>query len=123
MAKILIIEDNEFVSRMYENILLLERYEVRVANFGIRGLEIARDWKPDLILLDIIMPQTNGIRILQSLKSDSQTQDIPVVMLTVIGEEEVIDRCFKLGASGYLIKPSLNPDQVIAQIKTYLKES
>ena len=120
MAKILLVEDNEFISRLYENIFTLEHYEVQVANGGEKGLELAKSWVPDLILLDIIMPNLSGLKILERLKSDETTRAIPVVMLTVIGEEEVIDQCFKLGASGYLIKPSLNPDQVLKEVQTYL---
>ncbi len=120
MAKILLIEDNEFIARLYENIFTLEHYDVQVASGGEKGLETAKSWMPDLILLDIIMPNLSGIKILERLKAEDSTKSIPIVMLTVIGEEEVIDQCFKLGASGYLIKPSLNPDQVLKEVQTYL---
>lgn len=122
MARILLIEDNEFVSRLYENIFTLERYEVQVAGNGEKGIQIAKDWKPNLILLDIIMPNISGLKILEQLKRFDETKHIPVVMLTVIGEEEIIDQCFKLGASGYLIKPSLNPDQVLKEVQIYLAD-
>jgi len=123
MAKILLIEDNEFVARMYENIFTLEHYEVSWASNGEKGVQQAQDWQPNLIMLDIIMPNVSGLKILELLKADESTKNIPVVMLTVIGEEEVIDQCFKLGASGYLIKPSLNPDQVLKEVQTYLSKN
>jgi CheY-like chemotaxis protein len=123
MPKILLIEDNEFIARMYQNIFTLEHYDVSWADNGEKGLQLAKDWQPDLIMLDIIMPNISGLKTLERLKNDEMTKKIPVVMLTVIGEEEVIEECFKLGASGYLIKPSLNPDQVLKEVKTYLDKS
>lgn len=123
MAKILLIEDNDYVRRMYENILSIEKYEVTLATSGEEGIQKAKIEKPDLILLDVIMPKLNGIQVLEMLKADPQTKDIPVVMLTIVGEEEVIEKCLKLGARGYLIKPTLDPDQILTEIKNYLQKS
>ena len=120
MAKILIVEDNEFVARMYQNILSLENYEVEIANSAQEGIEKARKMLPNLILLDVVMPEMNGIQALQKLKEDDNTKSIPTVMLTVIGEEDVIEQCLKLGASGYLVKTSLDPNKVIEEVKRYL---
>jgi CheY-like chemotaxis protein len=120
MAKILIIEDNEFVARMYQNILTLESYEVEIANSAQEGIEKAKKTLPTLILLDVVMPEVNGIQALEKLKADSDTKSIPVVMLTVIGEEEIINHCIEIGASGYLVKTSLDPNKVIQEVKRYM---
>jgi CheY-like chemotaxis protein len=123
MAKILIIEDNEYLGRMYENLLSLESYNVAWVASGEEGLERAESFKPDLILLDVIMPKINGIQVLQKLKDNILTQNIQVIILTVIGEKEIIDKCMKLGASGYIIKSTVNLDQLLSEINSYIKKS
>jgi CheY-like chemotaxis protein len=120
MANILIIEDNEFVARMYQNILSLENFQVEVANSAIEGIAKSKKTPLNLILLDIIMPDMNGIQALEKLKHDSATSNIPVVMLTVIGEEDIIEKCMQMGANGYLVKTSLDPNRVIQEVKRYL---
>lgn len=122
MAKILLIEDNEFMVRMFENIFTLENFQTIVATSGKEGIAKAQTEQPDLILLDIIMPEMNGLQVLEKLKMDPQTKNIPVAMLTALGEEDIIDKSFKLGAVGYLTKPSLNPDQIITEVKNILSQ-
>jgi two-component system, sensor histidine kinase and response regulator len=122
MHKILIIEDNEYLGRMYQNLLSLEKFEIKWVATGDEGLKIAEEFQPDLILLDIIMPKTNGITILKQLKENPQTQNIKVVMLTVLGEKDMIDQCMKLGAKGYIIKSTYNLDELLSEIDSYLKE-
>lgn len=121
MKKILLIEDNEYMGRMYQNLLSLENYLVSWAKGGEEGLEKAVSLKPDLILLDIIMPKINGIQVLQKLKDSDDTKNIPVVILTVIGEQDIIDKALKLGAEGYIIKSTVDLNQLISEIKSYLK--
>lgn len=121
MKRILLIEDNEYMGRMYQNLLSLEDYLVSWARDGEEGLEKASSLKPDLILLDVIMPKINGIQVLQKLKDSPDTKNIPVVILTVIGEQDIIDRALKLGAEGYIIKSTVDLNQLISEIKSYLK--
>lgn len=121
MKSILLIEDNEYMGRMYQNLLSLEDYLVSWARDGEEGLEKASSLKPDLILLDVIMPKINGIQVLQKLKDTPDTKNIPVVILTVIGEQDIIDRALKLGAEGYIIKSTVDLNQLISEIKSYLK--
>lgn len=121
MKRILLIEDNEYMGRMYQNLLSLEDYLVSWARDGEEGLEKASSLKPDLILLDVIMPKINGIQVLQKLKDSMDTKNIPVVILTVIGEQDIIDRALKLGAEGYIIKSTVDLNQLISEIKSYLK--
>lgn len=121
MKKILLIEDNEYMGRMYQNLLGLENYLVSWAKGGEEGLEKAGSLKPDLILLDVIMPKINGIQVLQKLKDSDDTKNIPVVILTVVGEQDIIDKALKLGAEGYIIKSTVDLNQLISEIKSYLK--
>lgn len=122
MNKILIIEDNEYLGRMYQNLLSLSNYEVEWVASGEEGLVRVKENKPDLIILDVIMPKINGIQVLEKLKADAETKNITVVMLTVIGEKELIERCLKLGAEGYIIKSALNLDQLLTEVQSYLKK-
>ena len=121
MTRILIIEDNEYMGRMYQNMLSLADYRIELATSGEDGLKRAADNQPDLIMLDIIMPKMNGIQVLQKLKDSEETKKIPVVILTVVGEQEIIDKALKLGAAGYIIKSTLNLEQLLSEIKSYLK--
>ncbi len=108
------------MGRMYQNMLSLENFRVELATSGEEGIKRAQDNNPDLILLDIIMPNLNGLQVLEKLKNNSQTKTIPVVILTVVGEKEIIDKALKLGAVGYIIKSSLNLDQLLQEIHSYL---
>jgi len=99
-----------------------KRQKIRLgAKGGEEGLEKASSIKPDLILLDVIMPKINGIQVLQKLKDSPDTKNIPVVILTVIGEQDIIDKALKLGAEGYIIKSTVDLNQLISEIKSYLK--
>lgn len=122
MSKILIIEDNEYLGRMYENLLSLENYDTKWVASGEEGLKVAIEFQPDLILLDIIMPKINGMVLLQKLKENSSTKKIKVVMLTVLSEKDMIDKCMALGAKGYIIKSTYNLDELLSEINSYLKE-
>ncbi len=82
MAKILIIEDDSMMSRMYQNSFSIEGFVTEIAKDGEEGIVKAKDIKPSLILLDVMMPKMNGLEALDLLKADSSTKDIPVVMLT-----------------------------------------
>jgi CheY-like chemotaxis protein len=122
MKKILIIEDNEYLGRMYQNLLKMEGYNIKWVTSGEEGLKAAEQFQPDLILLDVIMPKVNGILVLEELKKNPITKDLGVVILTVISEKEIIDKCIKLGAKGYIIKSTYNLDQLLSEINSYLKE-
>lgn len=123
MSKILIVEDNEYLGRMYQNLLSLANLDVEWVASGEEGLARVKENKPDLIILDVIMPKVNGIQVLEKLKDNPETKNITVVILTVIGEKEIIEKCLKLGADGYIIKSALNLDQLLAEVQTYLKKS
>jgi two-component system alkaline phosphatase synthesis response regulator PhoP len=122
--KILIIEDDNMISSMYKTKLTQDGYEVFVAANGAQGLDLAMQEHPDLILLDIILPQLDGFSVLQELKSNkASTKDIPVIMLTNLSTEEDKDKGAKFGATDYLVKASLTPSQVSDTVKKYLGEA
>lgn len=121
MAKILIIEDEMFVRELYERVLSQNGFEVFTAADGEKGLVAASNSHPDLILLDVMMPGINGLEVLKRLKADASLKDIPVVLLTNLGQQSVIQQALAMGASGYLMKVRLTPYQVLAHVKEFLQ--
>ena len=119
-ARILIVEDDEFLLTMYQTKLNLENFEVLTALNGMQGVKIAQKELPDLILLDLNLPEMNGFEVLANLKHDKVTQDIPVIVLTNYSQKEDIDKCFSLGAADYLIKAHFVPAEVVEKIKKIL---
>lgn len=120
MNKILIIEDDDILQRMYQQRLRSEGYEVIEARDGKTGLALALSEKPDLILLDIMLPGgLNGFDILEELRRDPKTKDVAVLVLTNLETEEKISN--ELGVSGYLVKANTKPDQVVSVINTLMK--
>ena len=118
---ILIIEDEEMLSSMYKVKFDNEGYQVLTATDGVSGLDLAAKDKPDLILLDIIMPKLDGFAVLKKLKTDPATKTIPVVLLTNLGQDEDLKRGKELGAAGYLIKANNTPSEVINKVKNFIK--
>lgn len=121
--KILIIEDDFFIRELYQRQLQKEQYEVVSASDGAEGLVQATQQKPDLILLDIMLPRLNGLDLLRTIKSKPETKDIPVILLTNLGQDSVIKEGFSLGAEGYLIKSAYTPSQIINEIKSFLEKA
>lgn len=120
-TKVLIIEDEEMLVNMYISKFTKEGYQAEKASNGRIGLEQAKTIKPDIILLDIMMPEMDGFMVLKDLKADSTTKSIPVIMLTNLGQEEDIEKGNKLGATDYLVKANLTPAQVVEKVKEILK--
>lgn len=118
MAKtILIVEDDPLMSRMYQKIFTFEKYEVHTASNGEDGLEKARKLRPTVMLLDIMMPKMNGLQVLEKLKSDPDTKDIPIVMLTNLAGEKDAETALMKGAVKYIVKSEHDPKQVVKMVK------
>lgn len=120
--KILIADDDPMISVMYKTKLESEDYEIVTAANGVEAKEKAEDEKPDLILLDVIMPQIDGFAVLEGLKDSAKTKKIPVVLLTNLGTDEDREKGLKLGAEDYLVKANLTPEQVSDKVKKYLEK-
>ena len=120
MAKILIIEDDPLMLRMYQKIFKFEGYEVTVASNGEEGIDQTRKEKPTLILLDIMMPKMNGLEVLDKLKNDPLTKKIPIVMLTNLAGSHDADKALTLGAVKYIVKSEFDPKQVTNMVKEIL---
>lgn len=118
--KILIIEDDGFLLQMYSEKLDIEGYEVSSALDGAKGLKMALSQKPDLIILDLKLPELDGFQILERIRKDKKTKTIPVIVLTNLSQKQDIDQCLDLGANDYLIKAHFVPSEVIDRVKLIL---
>lgn len=120
--QILLIEDDESISFLYKRQLDASGLSTDAFLTGNDGIAAASQKKYDLILLDIMLPDINGLDILKKLKENEATKKIPVIFLTNLGQEEIIKQGFKLGADGYLIKASFTPDQMVAEVKSLIQQ-
>jgi len=119
-GKILIIEDDRYISKMYQLKLSLEGYEVQVAENGREGVDKVKEFMPDIILLDILMPELDGFEVLKIVKGDDATKDIPVLIMSNLGQEDHVDKGMKLGAIGYIVKSQYTPSKVVEKIKSVI---
>jgi DNA-binding response OmpR family regulator len=120
--KVLIIEDDSFISDMYRLKLEAEGFVVAVAEDGEKGLEQLGKEKPDLVLLDVVMPKMDGFAVLQSVKGNPQLQDVPVVLLTNLGQKDSVEKGLKLGALDYIIKAHFTPSEVVEKVREILNK-
>jgi len=122
MKKILFIEDESSLQKALGDILRENNYEVISALDGEIGLRLAKSEKPDLILLDIILPKMNGIEVLKALKENPETKNISVVILTNLENMEDINKAIELGAAAYLVKAQYTMEEVIDKIEKALRK-
>ena len=118
---ILLIEDDEMISMMYQTKFSMEGHTIQTAADGAEGLEKARASKPDVILLDIILPKLDGFSVLKELKNDPETKKIPVILLTNLGQDDDVKKGKDLGADDYFIKSNHTPAEIVAKVKEMLQ--
>ena len=121
MKTILFIEDESALQKTFGEVLKQEGYQMISALDGESGLRLAKSQKPDLILLDLILPRVNGFEVLKRLKGDKETKDIPVIVLTNLDGVEDVDKVIGLGATTYLVKAEYSLEEVVEKIKKALK--
>ena len=120
MKKILLIEDEEIMIDLLQRKIAQEGYEIRVARNGEEGLAAMKEKKPDLVLLDIIMPKMEGFEVMEHMQADKDLKKIPVIVISNSGQPVEIDRAQKLGAKDWLIKTEFDPQEVIEKVKKQL---
>lgn len=120
MKKILFIEDESALQRAATQILSEEGYQMSSALDGEIGLRLAKEEKPDLILLDLILPKKDGFEVLQELKRDEATKNIPVVILTNLEGSTDVEKALQLGATTYLVKTNYRLEEVVEKVKGIL---
>lgn len=119
---ILLVEDDMFVRELYLRVLAQTGYAIVAAVDGEDGIQKAQQVKPDLVLLDIMMPKVNGLDVLLALKAKGETKHIPVVLLTNLGHAETIQDAFAAGAQGYLMKVRISPYEIIDTVEKFIKD-
>jgi len=120
MIKVLLIEDDDFVGKIYQSALTERGFEVVVAPDGEAGIKAAQTDRPDVIISDVIMPKKNGFEVLEQLKKDPQTKAIPVIMFSNLAQSQDKQQAQALGASDYLVKNDTTYDSLAEAIKKVL---
>jgi len=117
MPKILAIDDDKLVRKLYEEGFVKAGYEIITAESGEEGIKMAQDNNPDVILLDLLMPEMSGEEVLKNLKEKGVLEKIPVIVLSSKSDEETLKNCMGLGAKDYLTKVDFSFDVIIEKIK------
>lgn len=120
MTKIAIIEDDPVISQMYRTKFEADGFDVQLANNGKLGIELVESFLPDLILLDLQMPEMGGADALEIIRKNEWGKNIPVIILTNMGEEESPKKVRALGINSYIVKANLTPKQVVGRVKEAL---
>lgn len=120
--RILIIEDDLPLYNLYAAELKLKGYEVLNISDGMMAFDAVKAQKPDLVLLDIVLPGRNGVDILQDIKSDLQTKDVRVIMLTNYGGDTNVNKSMELGAEDYILKYNVVPSDIASKVASMLKD-
>ncbi|PIR58023.1 MAG: hypothetical protein COU71_00850 [Parcubacteria group bacterium CG10_big_fil_rev_8_21_14_0_10_38_31] len=117
---ILLVEDDKFLSGLlYKK--MSQEFKVEVASSGAEAFNKIKDGLPRLVLLDLMLPDIDGFKILDTLKNDERTKGIPVLILSNLGQKEDQDRCMNLGAAGYMVKAHFTPQEIVDKAKSLLK--
>lgn len=120
--KLLLVEDSKAIQQMYKNKLTLEEFVVLTADNGMEAIKILAQEKPDVILLDLMMPIMDGYKVLQIIKSNQNLAKIPVLVFSAKGQPEEVEKALALGAAGYIVKATTKPNEVIEKIKIAITE-
>ncbi|MBI2573973.1 MAG: response regulator [Candidatus Wildermuthbacteria bacterium] len=118
--KILVIEDDKFLRELVIQKLAREGFETSEAVDGEDGVKKVKEEKPDLVLLDLILPGIDGFEALKRMKDDPELAKIPVIILSNLGQKDDVEKGLKLGASDYLIKAHFTPGEIIAKVRNVL---
>ncbi|MEK7139554.1 MAG: response regulator [Patescibacteria group bacterium] len=117
---ILLVEDDQFLSGMYKTKFELEGFTIKTATDGWQGLQMAKDEHPDIVLLDIMMPKMDGFEVLKNMRASDDMKNIPVILLTNLGQKDDVKKGLEIGADGYLIKAHFMPSEVVEKVKSVL---
>lgn len=119
-AHILLVEDDTFLANIYKTKFEMEGFKVTHADNGETGYESAIKHKPDIILLDILLPKMDGFSVLKKLKENDAVKNIPVILLTNLGQKDDVEKGLEIGAADYLIKAHFKPSETVAKVNKIL---
>jgi len=120
MKKILIVEDEKMLAEMYVDRFQQGGFETTLARDAESAIQLIKDGKPDLILLDILLPEADGITLLQQIRKDPEIASIPVVAFSNFDNTEAKEQAQKLGVKGYLLKTNYTPQEIVEKVKKYM---
>lgn len=118
---ILVVEDNPDFQKLTRHILEQEGYKIFTASDGAQGLKFLEEWVPDMILLDIRLPDMDGYEICRIIRSNPRHGRVPIIMVTIESEVKNIVRGLKMGADDYIVKP-FNPDELLARVRGLFRQ-
>ncbi|EKD48355.1 MAG: phosphate regulon transcriptional regulatory protein PhoB [uncultured bacterium] len=118
--KILVAEDDEFLIKAYKAKLEQEGFEILLATDGEEAVSLVNSENPSVILLDVMMPKISGFEVLETVRKNPATKDIPVIIMSNLGQESDVKKGLNLGAQDYLIKSNLDMDQIVTKIRKYI---
>ena len=117
---VLLVEDDIFLAGIYQKKFEMEGFKVSVAGDGEKGWQDAKKKKPDIVLLDILLPKLDGFGVLAKLKAEAATKKIPVILLTNLGQKDDVEKGLQAGAVDYLIKAHFKPSEVVEKVRAVL---
>ena len=120
-VKIVIVEDDIAIAQMYRIKFEVEGFEIETADNGKMGLELIKNIKPDIVLLDIMMPEMNGDEVLEKMRQEDWGKEMPVIILTNLGQQEAPAKLDQLNVDSYIVKAEMTPKQVAEIVKQRLK--
>jgi DNA-binding response OmpR family regulator len=123
MQKILIVDDDPQMQKLYDRIFEMEEFQVDTADDGRSGMDKVRLFRPDVILLDIMMKNVSGLEMLSQIKADSASREIPVVVLSNVSDPKIVNEARVKGASQYVVKSEKEPADMVAIVKDVLANS
>lgn len=116
MKKILVVEDDAFLIKAYQVKLAKSNFKVEIAKDGEEAMEKLKEFSPDLILLDLVMPKMDGFAVLEALRADEKLSQIPVMVASNLGQKEDIEKAKRLGAKGFVIKSDMSLDEILKKV-------
>ena len=118
--RVLLVEDDIFIAEIYALSLQKTGFKVIVAEDGEKGVQMAKENHPDLILLDLLLPKLSGLEVLKILKNDPELKDIPVIIITNFSDSESTKKSFEMGALDYLVKVNIDSNDIVQRAKEIL---
>jgi len=119
---VLIVEDDVFLANIYKTKFDMEGFKVSTSENGEAGLNDIKKKKPDIVLLDILLPKMDGFVVLEKLKADPEVKSIPVILLTNLGQKDDVQKGLEMGAEDYLIKAHFKPSEVVEKVRKILNK-
>ena len=119
---ILVVDDDDMNANILKDRLEHEGFDVKRAKDGVEGIQFYKELKPDLILLDHVMPNADGLEVLKTIRGDVNDQTTPILMYTALGQEDVEKKALELGASSFFVKGREGPKELIDRVHSLIKD-